>query len=79
MRIGLAQRMDRRLRSAAPGDEDLAIGPRLLDRPQQQRPCPAAIRIAIELAVPIEIAERCRIGVVLVKRPHRFGPIDARR
>ena len=78
LRIRLAQRMDRGLRGAAAGDQDLSICPRLLRRPQQQRQCPTPIRVAIELAVPIEVGDRRRIRVALVKGAHLVGRIGGR-
>src|SRR5215468_12406601 len=51
MRIGIAQRMDGRLRCPAPSDEDLPFCPRRFRRPLQKRPCPPAIGVPIKLAV----------------------------
>ena len=72
-RIGLAQRMNGSLRCSAAGDQDLSICPRLLRRPQQKGRCPAPIRVAIELAVPIEVVDRRRIRVAFVESAHRVG------
>src|SRR5271154_5356823 len=69
-RVRLAHRMNNGLRRAAAGDQDLAIRRRLSRRPKEKRHRPSAIRIAIELAMPVEVAERRRIRMALVKGPH---------
>ena len=72
--IGLAQRMDRRparYRSRRPGSPGRSAA--FSARPQQQRSRPAPVRVAVKFAVPVEIAERRRIGVTLVKTAHRVG------
>src|SRR5208282_1152961 len=68
--IGLAQRMDGSLRRSTAGDQDFSICSRLLRRPQQKGQCPTPIGLPIELAVPIEVADRRRIRVALVKGSH---------
>src|SRR5271170_3552775 len=76
--IGLAQRISGGLGGSAAGNQDLPICPRLLGWPQQERQCPAPIRVAVEVAMPVEVGERRRIGVVLVKRAHFVGRIGGR-
>src|SRR5262249_51352926 len=71
MRGRFPQRMDCSLRRPTTCDQNLAIAAWLLYRPQQQRPCPAALRVAIELNVPIEITQRGWVGMLLVERPYR--------
>src|SRR5215469_6985275 len=75
---GLAQRMDGGLRGPATGDQDLSICPRLLGRPQQKGERPTPIRIAVELAVPVEVGQGCGIGVRFVKCPHLVGRTGGR-
>jgi len=75
MSIRFAQRMDGSLGSSAAGHQDLSVCPRLLQWPQQQGQRAASIRVAIKLAVPVEVAERRRIRVTLVKSAHRIGAI----
>src|SRR5689334_23274679 len=75
MSVGFTQRMDGSLRRAAPGDQNLPICPRLFRRPQQKGPCAAPIWVAIQLAMPVEIAKRRRIWVVLVKSAYCVGVI----
>src|SRR5271169_6626914 len=60
--IRLAQSMDGSLGRPTAGDQDVSICPGLLRWPQQKRQCPAPIRVAIEVAVPVEVAEWRRIG-----------------
>ena len=74
LRVRLAHRMDGGLGRAAAGDQDLAIRRRLARRPKEKRQRPAAIGIAIELAMPVKVAERRRIGMALVKGPHFARP-----
>src|SRR5260370_30026928 len=69
----LAQRVDGSLGGSTPGNQDLSICPLLLCRPQQERQCTTPIRVPIELAVPIEVADRRRIRVAIVKSAHRIG------
>src|SRR5260370_26892735 len=73
---GLTQRVGGSLGGSAPGNEDLSISPLLLCRPQQKRQCPATIRVPIELAVPIEVADRRRIRVAIVKIAHPIARIS---
>ena len=77
--VRLAQRMDGSLRRSAAGDQDLSICPRLLRWPQQKGQCPTPIRVPIELAMPIEVVDRRRIRVALVKSAHLVGWIGGRR
>ena len=70
--VRLAQRVGGRLRGPTAGDQDGSVWPRLLGRPQQQGQCPAPIRVAIELAMPIEVAKRRRVRVNLVKGTDRI-------
>src|SRR5271169_5591927 len=65
--IRLAQSMDGSLGRPTAGDQNRSISPWLLRGPQQQGECPTPIRVAIEVAVPVEVAEWRRIGVALVK------------
>src|ERR1700730_15150428 len=68
--VGFAQRMNGSLRCSAAGHQDLSVCPWLLRWPQQKGQCPTPIGVAIEVAVPVEVAERRRIGMALVKSPH---------
>jgi len=76
--IGLAQSMDGSLGRSATGDQDLSICLRLLRWPHQQGQCSASTRVAVELAVAVEVAQRRRIGVSLVKSAHCVGQTDRR-
>src|SRR5215472_14517751 len=63
LRVGLAHRMGRGLRSPAAGDKNLPLCPRLLSRPKQKGQRAPPLRIAVELAMLIEALERGRIGM----------------
>jgi hypothetical protein len=67
LRLRFAHRIGGGLRRAAAGDEDLSVGPRLCGRPKEERQRAPAVRVAIELAMPVKVAERRRIGVAFVK------------
>ena len=77
--IGFAQRMNGSLGCSAAGDQDLSICPGFLRWPQQEGQCPTPIRVAIEVAVSIEVADRRRIRAALVESAHRVGRIGGRR
>src|SRR5271166_3572008 len=76
--VRLAHGMNDGLGGAAAGDQDLARRwP--LRRPKEKRHRPPTIRIAIELAMPVEVAERRRIWMALVKGAHIGGRSEGRR
>jgi hypothetical protein len=77
--VWLAERMNGSLRRSTAGDQDLSIRPRLKGRPQEKRRNPAALRVTIEFAVPIEIINRRRIRVAIVESAHRLGWFGGRR
>src|SRR5271157_2875869 len=70
--LRLAQRMDGSLGRSTAGDQDLSICPQLLRWPQQKGQCPTPIRVSVEFAVPIEVADRRRIRVGLVESAYLF-------
>jgi hypothetical protein len=71
--IRLAQSMDGSLGRPAASDQDLSISPGLLRWPQQKGQCPTPIGVAIEVAVPIKIADRRRIRMAFVEGAHLVG------
>src|SRR5690349_12345421 len=77
--IGFTQRMNGSLGCSAAGDQDLSICPWLLRWPQHEGQCPTPIGVPIEVAVPIKVADRRRIRVVLVEGAHRVGRIGGHR
>ena len=79
MRIGLAHRMGRGLRGSTTGDQNLPPCPLNFRRPKQKRERSPSIGIPIELAMLVEVAQRRRIRVALVERPHFLGAIGGRR
>jgi hypothetical protein len=72
--IRFTQRMNGSLGCPAAGDQDLSICPLPLRWPQEKGQCPTPIRVAIEVAVPIEVFDRRRIRVALVKSAHLVAP-----
>jgi hypothetical protein len=75
LRVRFAQCMDRGLRRAAAGDQNLTAYRPLLCRPQQKSEGPTPIRVPIEFAVPLEIDERLGVGMALVKGAHLVHPL----
>ena len=78
-RLGLAQRIGGGLGGTATRDKDIAIGPLRTGRPKQVEQGPAPLRVSVELAVPLQVGDRRRIGMCVVEfthslvRRHRSG------
>ena len=77
--IGLAQRMDRRLRRSTAGDQDLPACLRLLCRPQEQGQRPPPIRVAIEVAMSHPPESRALLLSSLPEACALFVPLASRQ